>query len=75
MLNISEVEASVVLYPAEDGTVMLSARSIGSTNVQLLMEKLGGGGNQSAAGAQVPGVSVREAEERLKAAIDEYLDA
>ncbi len=75
MLNISDVEASVVLYPAEDGTVMLSARSIGSTNVQLLMEKLGGGGNQSAAGAQVQGVSVQEAEERLKAAIDEYLDS
>ena len=75
MLNISDVEASVVLYPSEEGSVMLSARSIGSTNVQVLLEKLGGGGNQSAAGAQIPGVSVQEAEERLKAAIDEYIDS
>ena len=73
MLNISDVEASVVMYPAGGG-VMLSARSIGSTNVQVLLEKLGGGGNQSAAGAQIPGISLEEAEAKLKAAIDEYLD-
>lgn len=73
MLNISDVEASVVLYPSGGG-VMLSARSIGSTNVQVLLEKLGGGGNQSAAGAQMPDISLEEAEARLKAAIDEYLD-
>ena len=72
MLNISDVEASVVLYPAGDG-VYLSARSIGSMNVQVLMEKLGGGGNQSAAAAQIKDVSVEDAENRLKAAIDEYL--
>ncbi len=75
MLNISDVEASVVLFPTPEGGVMLSARSIGSTNVQVLLEKLGGGGNQSAAGAQMDGVSVQEAEERLKAAIDEYFDS
>ena len=43
MLNISDVEASVVLYPTADGGAILSARSIGSTNVQVLLEKLGGG--------------------------------
>ncbi|MCC8356629.1 MAG: DHH family phosphoesterase [Oscillospiraceae bacterium] len=73
MLNISGVEASVVLYPAPTGGVMLSARSIGAMNVQVLLEKLGGGGNQSAAGAQMTGVTVEEAEARLKTAIDEYL--
>ena len=72
MLNISDVEASVVLYPVGED-VYLSARSIGSMNVQVVLEKLGGGGNTSAAGAQMHGVSVREAETRLKAAIDEYL--
>ncbi len=72
MLNISDVEASVVLYPVGEDAY-LSARSIGSMNVQVVLEKLGGGGNTSAAGAQMHGVSVREAEERLKAAIDEYL--
>ncbi len=74
MLNISDVEASVVLYPTADGGAILSARSIGSLNVQVLLEKLGGGGNQSAAGAQLQNTSIQEAEARLKAAIDEYLD-
>ena len=53
--------------------MFLSARSIGSLNVQVLMEKLGGGGNQSAAAAQIRGVSVQDAEIALKSAIDEYL--
>lgn len=75
MLNISDVEASVVLFPTADGEVILSARSIGATNVQVILEKLGGGGNQSAAGAQMKDVSIEEAEARLKAAIDEYLDS
>ena len=72
MLNISGVEASVVLFPTADGGVNISARSIGSMNVQVLLEKLGGGGNKSAAGAQLKNISVAEACERLTAAIDEY---
>ena len=72
MLNISGIEASVVLYPA-DGGVILSARSIGNMNVQVLLEKLGGGGNQSAAGAQMKDITIEEATARLEAAIDEYL--
>ena len=75
MLNISHVEASVVLYPTADGGVILSARSIGSLNVQVLLEKLGGGGNQSSAGAQMENISIGQAEAELKKAIDEYLDA
>ncbi len=73
MLNISGIEASVVLYPSGEGGVYLSARSIGSMNVQMLMEQLGGGGNMNAAAAQLSGVTVEEAVESLKAAIDEYL--
>lgn len=72
MLNISGVEASVVIYAAEGG-VSFSARSIGDMNVQLLMEELGGGGNQSAAAAHIPGITMEEATSRLEAAIDEYL--
>ncbi len=72
MLNISGIEASVVLYPVQGG-VIFSARSIGSMNVQVLLEKLGGGGNKSAAGAQVTDITVEQALQRLKAAIDEYL--
>ncbi len=74
MLSITEVEASVVLFPTADGQVILSARSMGTTNVQVILEKLGGGGNQSAAGAQLKDVTIAEAEAKLKAAIDEYIE-
>lgn len=73
LLNISGIDASVVVFPMPDGLVYLSARSIGSLNVQVLLEKLGGGGNMSAAGAQMADVTVKEAEARLKEAIDDYL--
>ena len=52
LLNISGIEASFVLFP--DGErVILSARSMGDINVQVILEKLGGGGNAATAGAQV----------------------
>ena len=73
MLNIQGVDASVVLYQTDAGGVIMSARSIGELNVQVLLEKLGGGGNQSAAGVQMESITIAEAEERLKTAIDEYL--
>ncbi|MGI5936697.1 MAG: DHH family phosphoesterase [Oscillospiraceae bacterium] len=74
LLNISGVEASIVVCPTEDGGVIISARSIGDINVQVLLEKLGGGGNRSAAGAQLKDISLRDAVNRLFAAIDSYLD-
>ena len=52
LLNISGVEASIVISPDGKGNIYASARSIGEINVQILMEKLGGGGNRSAAAAQ-----------------------
>ena len=73
LLNISDVEASVVVAPDGKGGSFASARSIGDLNVQILMEKLGGGGNRNAAAAQFTGVSPEEALERLHAAIDDYL--
>ncbi len=73
LLNVSGVEASLVAYPTEDGGVFISARSIGDVNVQLIMEKLGGGGNRSAAAAQIPSVGLKDAVNRMFAAIDEYL--
>ena len=72
LLNISGVNASAVLYPTGDGGVAVSARSIGNVNVQVLLETLGGGGNRSAAGAQIANCSLRDAVNRLFAAIDEY---
>ena len=74
LLTVAGVSASVVLYPTQDGGVAVSARSIGDMNVQVLLEKLGGGGNKSAAGAQMRDTSLRDAVNQLFAAIDNYLD-
>ena len=73
LLEIRSIKAAIVLTPY-DGKVYLSARSIDEVNVQLMMEKLGGGGHKSVAGAQLAGATIEEAKERLKAIIDEMLD-
>lgn len=74
LLNVAGVEASMVMYPTTDGGVFVSARAISSMNVQIIMEKLGGGGNRSAAAAQMKDISLRDAVNKLFAAIDEYHD-
>ena len=74
LLNVAGVEASMVMYPTDDGGVFVSARSIGDVNVQLIMERLGGGGNRAAA-AQLSGISLQDAAKKLFAAIDEYMDS
>ena len=75
LLNVAGVDASMVMYPTEDGGVFVSARSIGEVNVQLIMEKLGGGGNRAAAAAQINGLTLDQAVKKLYAAIDEYIDS
>jgi c-di-AMP phosphodiesterase-like protein len=70
LLSIRGVEASFALALVPGG-VAISARSKGVINVQLIMEKLDGGGHFDMAGAQVPG-DVSEAYDRLTTAIDEY---
>ena len=75
LLNVAGVDASMVMYPTEDGGVFVSARSIGEVNVQLIMEKLGGGGNRAAAAAQISDTGLKDAVARLFAAIDEYIDS
>jgi len=72
LLNISGITASFVIFP-DNGSVAISARSLGDTNVQFIVEKLGGGGNKSTAGAQITGKTMSEVEEDLIAAIDGYL--
>ena len=69
MLNIAGVKASFVLTAYRD-EVYISARAIDEINVQLLMEKLGGGGHLNVAGAQLR-KSVDEAMKMLKDVIDE----
>ena len=73
LLNISGISASFVLYPDED-RVFISARSIGEANVQMILEPLGGGGNTATAGAQLTGVTVKEALDELVKSIDKYFD-
>ena len=72
LVNISGIETSFVIYRSEE-TVNVSARSIGDVNVQVILEKLGGGGNRSGAGAQIKDMTEAEVSEKLKAAIDDYL--
>ena len=74
LLTISGVNASFVLFPDDAGRVILSARSSGDVNVQVITEALGGGGNAQVAGAQVPEKTVEEVREALYAAIDRYCE-
>ena len=74
LLNISGITGSFVLYPDED-QVIISARSIGSANVQMILEPLGGGGNTATAGAQMKGVSTKEALDMLVASIDKFYES
>ena len=73
LLNISGISASFVLYPSEEN-VIISARSIGEANVQVILEPLGGGGNTATAGAQMPNITVKEALDRLVQSIDRYYE-
>ena len=51
----------------------ISARSFGEINVQMIMEKLGGGGHMTISGAQLSHCTIEQAEQKLKEAIESYL--
>ena len=72
LLNIKGIEAAFVLAAVE-GRIIISGRSLDSVNVQVILEKLGGGGHITIAGAQLKNNSLGFAEMRLRAAIDEVL--
>lgn len=74
LLNITGVDASFVIYPSNN-CMCISARSLGAMNVQLVMEKLGGGGHQTMAATQLADKSADEAKKMLLCAIDEYISA
>jgi c-di-AMP phosphodiesterase-like protein len=71
LMNLTGVACAFVLYPFED-TISISARSLGRINVQLIMEKLGGGGHFTTAGAQVKGKTMEEVKNMLKDALIVY---
>lgn len=72
LLNITGIQASFVLVKIED-EVFISGRSLGDVNVQVILETLGGGGHMTMAGAKLTAVSLYEAVEQIKNAIDKYL--
>ncbi len=71
LLSIDGIRVSFVLFRQADA-IFVSARSLGAVNVQVILEPLGGGGNAVTAGAQLKGISMDEAREKLVAAIDHY---
>ena len=73
LLNIRGIKASFVLTEYQ-GKIYVSARSIDEVNVQIIMERMGGGGHMSIAGCQLEGVGIAEAIGNLKATIDTMLE-
>ena len=71
LLTISNITASFVIGNLGD-KICISGRSIGDINVQVILEKLGGGGHITLAGAQVEGMSVEEVKQELMKSIHEY---
>ncbi len=71
LLTISNITASFVLGKMGD-KICISGRSIGDINVQVILEKLGGGGHITLAGAQIEGLDIQEAKEELINRINEY---
>lgn len=72
LLTISDITASFVMAKMGE-KICISGRSIGNINVQIILEKLGGGGHITLAGAQLEGVTLEEAKEELIIRINEYL--
>ncbi|HHV59477.1 MAG TPA: phosphoesterase [Clostridiaceae bacterium] len=74
LLTLSGVVAAFVISQ-ENNEVAISGRSLGDINVQVILEKLGGGGHLTEAGAQIKGISVEDAKKELKYAIMDYMES
>lgn len=74
LLTIGNITASFVLGIMEDNKICISGRSIGDINVQVILEKLGGGGHITLAGAQIEGKTLEEAIEELIGKVNEYFE-
>ncbi len=73
LLNIKGIKASFILTEFQ-GLIYVSARSIDEVNVQIIMERLGGGGHMNVAGCQMEGISLTEAIMKIKTTIDKMLE-
>lgn len=74
LLNIRGMRASFVIGENDDGSLRVSARSLGNINVQLIMEKLGGGGNLTTAGARLEDMNIQDALVLLERMVYEAID-
>ena len=73
LLNIRGVKASFV-FTYYDSKVYISARSIDEVNVQVIMERMGGGGHMNAAATQLEGTTIMDSIDYLKEMLDKMLD-
>ena len=73
MLNIEGIRVSIVIAQIGD-EVVVSARSTGLVNVQVLMEELGGGGHQTVAGVQLKGANLKELRRQIIELVNKYLE-
>lgn len=74
LLDIKGINASFVIAKKSDGSVFISGRSLGDINVQVILEKLGGGGHLEVAGAQFKDTDVNSVKESLIKSIDQYFE-
>ena len=74
MLSMSGIEAAFVITKRSDDMIGISARSLGKINVQIIMEKMGGGGHLSNAATQIDDKTIQEVREELIEKINEALD-
>lgn len=73
LLTLKGVQASFVIYTAE-GAVLMSARSLGEINVQVILEALGGGGNSTTAGARIEDTDPESVRQQLIGVLDAYFE-
>ena len=72
LLTIQNVEAAFIIAKDENGLTSISARSAGHINVQVIMEKMGGGGHMTAAAMQRPKAAIGDVKAELLEKIEEY---
>lgn len=74
LLNLKGIQASFVIAVSRTNEIQISARSLGEINVQVIMEKLGGGGHIETAATQIKDISIEEALEKVQEQIMTYLE-
>ncbi|AXI11243.1 hypothetical protein CUC15_19810 [Oceanobacillus zhaokaii] len=74
LLTLSGITASFVISERDDGKIGISARSLGDVNVQVIMEKMNGGGHLTNAATQIEGTTIEEAEALLRDILHEYFE-